>query len=65
MAETVHGLTTRLRTADAQHALGRDDEGRRGSLAAVEIARRFGAASTHGAALRVHGRATGDEAALR
>ena len=64
-AGTVHGLTTRLRTAEAQHALGRDAEARRESLAAVEIARRFGAPSAVGAALRVHGRLSADEAALQ
>jgi DNA-binding CsgD family transcriptional regulator len=62
---TVHGLTTRLATSEAQHAVGRDDEARHESLTAVKIARRFGAASCHGAALRVHGRVTGDEAAIR
>ena len=41
-AGTVHGLTTRLRTAEAYHALGDDDEALRESLAAVAIARRFG-----------------------
>ncbi len=64
-AGTVHALTTRLRMAEAQHALGRDHEARRESLAAVEVARRFGAASSLGAALRVHGRLTGDEAAAQ
>jgi DNA-binding CsgD family transcriptional regulator len=64
-AGTVHALTTRLRTAEAQHALGHHDQARRESLAAVEIARRFGADSSLGAALRVHGRLTGDQAALR
>lgn len=64
-AETQHGLSTRLRTAEALHALGRDADARGESLACVEIARRFGAASALGAALRVHGRLTGDEASLQ
>ena len=64
-AETQHGLSTRLRTAEALHALGRDAEARRESLACVEIARRFGAPSALGAALRVHGRLTGDQDALQ
>ncbi len=64
-AETQHGLGTRLRTAEALHALGRDAEARRESLACVEIARRFGAPSALGAALRVHGRLTGDQGALQ
>ena len=63
-AETVHSLNTRLRTAETLHALGDDDKARRESLACVEIARRFGAASAVGSALRVHGRLTGEEAPL-
>ena len=63
--QTTHGLGTRLRTAEVEHALGHDDEALRESRAALEIARCFGAASSLGAALRVHGKLTGDEALLR
>jgi hypothetical protein len=59
-----YGLTTRLRAAEAQHALGHVDEALDESRVAVEIARRFGAASSRGAAPRIRGRLAGDEEAL-
>jgi DNA-binding CsgD family transcriptional regulator/tetratricopeptide (TPR) repeat protein len=62
---SVTALATRLRSAEALHALGRADEARDASCAALEVARRFGAASSIGAALRVHGVLTGDEDSLR
>jgi tetratricopeptide (TPR) repeat protein len=55
---TIHGVATRLRMAEARRALGEHEEARRESLAAMNIAQRFGAASTLGAALRTHGRLT-------
>jgi DNA-binding CsgD family transcriptional regulator/tetratricopeptide (TPR) repeat protein len=64
-AATVRGLTTRLRTAEALHALGRDDAAQHESIAAVDIARRFGATTTLGATLRVHGKLTDDHDTLR
>ena len=64
-SENVNGLVPRLRTAEALHALHRTDEALTASGVAVDVARRFGAASSLGAALRVHGRLARDEDALR
>ena len=54
----------KLRTAEALHALDRDDEALAQTRVAVEVAGKFGAASTLGAALRVHGRLARDEGSL-
>lgn len=61
----INGVVPRLRTAEALDALDRADEALVQSRAAVDVARRFGAASSLGAALRVHGRLARDEDSLR
>jgi hypothetical protein len=62
-AQTIYALTSRLRGAEAQQALGHVDEALDESRVAVEIARRFAAASSLGAAPRIRGRLAGDEEA--
>ena len=61
----INGLAHRMLAAQALSALGRDDEAGATATAAVAVARRFGAGSHLGASLRVLGRLTGDELALR
>jgi hypothetical protein len=62
--ETMGWLATRLRTAELLQVHGQDKEALAASSAAVELTRRFGAASSLGWVLRIHGRLTGDEALL-
>ncbi|MBW3608787.1 MAG: AAA family ATPase [Actinobacteria bacterium] len=52
---SVNWLATRLRTAELLHATGAVDEALADARAAVELAKRFGAGSAAGSALRVHG----------
>lgn len=63
-ADGMHWLATRLRTAELLHQLGREEEALTASTAAVELTRAFGAAGSHGWALRVHGRVTGDRSVV-
>lgn len=60
-AAGISGVTELLWMAEAHWALGRTLEAREAAASALEIARRFGARSSHGTALRVHARLTDDE----
>jgi DNA-binding CsgD family transcriptional regulator/tetratricopeptide (TPR) repeat protein len=64
-SQTINGVNLSARTAETLHALRRDDEARAESSATLAIARRFGAATAFGGALRVHGLLTDDPAVLR
>ncbi|MEA2124334.1 MAG: hypothetical protein QOI80_1116 [Solirubrobacteraceae bacterium] len=59
---SINWIDTRLRTAEILDLLGDREGALAESEAAVELTRSFGAASSLGAALRIHGRLTGDEA---
>lgn len=57
----INGVSELLRAAEAHWALGQEQQARDAASSAVEITRRFGAASSLGAALRIQSRLTDDE----
>jgi DNA-binding CsgD family transcriptional regulator len=64
-ATGITGLSELLHSAEALWALGNAEAAREAARAAVEITRRFGAASGLGAALRIQSRLTDDEQLAR
>jgi DNA-binding CsgD family transcriptional regulator len=64
-AAGINGISELLRTAEAHWALGHEQQAREAAGSAVDIARRFGAASSLGAALRIQARLANDEGLAR